>query len=1218
MKHIKYLLFTLFLTSTLLLNAQENDCDKFMEYFENEEYDKAISSLHNCKTRSNLSDNELLIIDYYLQLSYFYSGDSVNYNSDSLEKCIINDSFKNTEYAFTGYIILSLDNLSKLNYNKAIDYASEVVGIAKLNYGEMHSIYVRTLSFLAKCHLESDDYEEAIEINEQALNILKMLPAEDNYQTSIEVLVSLSDCYSQVGDYQKSIDNQEELLKIIKLTSGENNSDYVEVLSELAKNYGELGEYILSIEREGEAISIRQQIYGKNHLEYALGLTKLADYYMHLGKYEDSIELGKQALEVFKGTVGDKHHYYAAVLNLMATNYRNTGKHTEGLIIAEEAVENVKQALGENNLQYAIALGNLARYYSDIGNREKALELTTEVLSIIEETVGNNHLMYYNVLGDLALIYSDLGNYKKAIELHKKELEGQENIIGKNHLSYAISLDNLAGNYRITGDYQKAIDLNNQAGFIIKQVLGEESPHYAHILNGLSNIYSDLGNYEEAVKIAEKAMKIIYESNGIEHSLYSTILHNLADLYSDSGKISEAIELEEFAIDNIIKEYGVDHPGLASNYNNLSKFYWYIDNYQKAVELSEKSLIITKSTFGKNHFHYANSLNNLAVIIAENDINKAIDLKVEALNITENVLGEHHPNYEYILGNLVEDYLLMNSFSQSIEYARKFLNLRRHRLQTQFSWMSEKERTMYVQKVNDEGEFLNLVSAGYASQSYPDFVEMSFDAGLLSKGLLLQSNIELNNLLMESGNHEVIEKANKLRVVHSTLSRLYEKPISERYLNTDSLETEVQQLERELLTISKEYGDYTQFMSVTWQDVQKGLGEKDVAIEFVEFPVFQSDSVMYAALVLRKDWEVPQMIPLFEKREIEQYITQSPDKQYSGFVGKQLYKLMWKPLEKVIEKGDAVHFSAAGIYHQIALEYLSLEDGTPLCDSYNFRRLSSTRQLALEEQQTDFKNATLYGGIQYDVNPSEMLAESNKYQEDESHYAYRGMPVDSLRGGSWVPLDNTVKEVEFISNELTTNKIKTALFTGANANEESIKALSGKKTNILHLATHGFFLPIEETRKVNYYQMIGSDDNPAPDMSMRRSGLIMAGGNRAWTGDTIPEGIDDGVLTAQEISVLDFREMDLVVLSACETGLGDIDTSEGVFGLQRAFKKAGAKTLIMSLWKVNDEVTKSLMNKFYQSLLSGKTKHEAFLEAQQLIRSRHPEPQNWAAFIMLD
>ena len=407
-------------------------------------------------------------------------------------------------------------------------------------------------------------------------------------------------------------------------------------------------------------------------------------------------------------------------------------------------------------------------------------------------------------------------------------------------------------------------------------------------------------------------------------------------------------------------------------------------------------------------------------------------------------------------------------------------------------------------------------------------------------------------------------------------------------------------------------------MSITWQDVQKSLSDKDIAIEFVEFPVLKSDSIMYAALMLRKDWEHPQMIPLFEKKQIEPYLQQTPDKQYSGNVGKQLYELMWKPLEKVIQKGDNVYFSAAGVYHQLALEYFPSDNGTPLCDLYHLRRLSSTRQLVMEESNAIVKNATLYGGIEYDMNPTQMLAESKKYAQDESLFAYRGMSLDSLRGSRWVSLDNTVPEVSFISTELEQNKVKTDVFTGIEANEESFKDLSGKKVNILHLATHGFFLPIEEIRKIDYFQMLGRDNNPTPDMSMRRSGLVMAGGNRAWSGDTIPEGVDDGILTAQEISVLDFRDMDLVVLSACETGLGDINTSEGVFGLQRAFKKAGAKTLVMSLWKVNDEITKSLMNKFYQSLFTGKSKHEAFLEAQQFIRSRHPEPQNWAAFIMLD
>jgi CHAT domain-containing protein len=610
-------------------------------------------------------------------------------------------------------------------------------------------------------------------------------------------------------------------------------------------------------------------------------------------------------------------------------------------------------------------------------------------------------------------------------------------------------------------------------------------------------------------------------------------------------------------------------------------------------------------------------LNNLASNYAYlGDYQKAIELNQQALIIYKQILGENHPNYAASLSNLATDYFYTNNFVNSAQYLQQSSRSLINQLKHQFTWLTEKERNLFWEKQKHNYMFLSYFS--FASGNQPAFEKMAYDGALLSKGLLLQSSQSLDNLLMESVNEETIEKAEELRIIHHTLNRLYEKPIAERYLNADSLETVAQNLERELLAQSKEYGDYTRFMSITWQDVQKNLGEKDVAIEFVEFPVLKSDSIMYAALVLRKDWEHPQMISLFEKKQIEQYLQQSPEKQYAGFVGKQLYQLMWKPLKEVIQQGENVYFSAAGVYHQLALEYLPSDDGTPLCDLYNFRRLSSTRQLALDENNVAIKSATLYGGIQYDVNPTQMLTESKKYQKEESLYAYRGTSVDSLRGNKWVTLDNTVPEIEFISDELNRNKVQATVFTSTNANEESLKDLSGKKINILHLATHGFFLPIEETRKIDYFQMLGRDNNPTPDMSMRRSGLVMAGGNGAWSGDSIPEGIDDGILTAQEISVLDFREMDLVVLSACETGLGDINTSEGVFGLQRAFKKAGAKTLIMSLWKVNDEITKTLMNKFYQSLFTGKSKNEAFLEAQQFIRSRHPEPQNWAAFIMLD
>ena len=723
--------------------------------------------------------------------------------------------------------------------------------------------------------------------------------------------------------------------------------------------------------------------------------------------------------------------------------------------------------------------------------------------------------------------------------------------------------------------YEKAIEYGKQALNVKKSVLGENHLDYSVSLNNLGNYYCCLGFYEKAIEYGEQALSIRNTVLGQNNLYYARSLHNLGNYYSYFGDYNKAIDYVEQALKLHESILGRKDPEYALFLINLSLFYTSLGEYYMAIEYIEQALDIYESFFEVNHPFYSSAL--------------------------------------YYLGL---NYIYIHDYESSSRLISKSIIVNIEKIKSDFSWLSEYERVIYWER--SIYDFTNVPVFCHLSNSTAGFPELSYNSTLLSKGMLLQSSIELNKLLMESGDVEVINKAEDLRTLRATLNKLYEKPLAERHLNTDSLERVSSKLEKVLLSMSKEYGDYTRFMDVNWEDVQAKLTEKDVAIEIVEFPVFKSDSVMYAAMVLRKDWEQPQMIPLFEKKEIVSFMDQTPSKQYSGYVGKELYKLMWKPLESVVEEGNNVYFSPSGVYHQLAMEYLPTEEGTPLCDIYNMHRLSSTRQLVVENRDVAHKQAVLYGGIRYDVESDEMLAESKKYQQDESLYAHRGMAVDSLRGSQWVSLANTIPEVNFILGELEKHGIKSKVYSDTEANEESIKALSGKKVNILHLATHGFFLPIEETKKVEFYQMMGMDNNPAPDLSMRRSGLIMAGGNGVWTGKSIPEGVDDGVLTAQEISVLDFREMDMVVLSACETALGDIDTSEGVFGLQRAFKKAGVNTLLMSLWKVNDEVTKTLMNKFYQTLLSGKSKREAFLEAQRFVRNSHPDPKDWAAFVMVD
>jgi CHAT domain-containing protein len=216
-------------------------------------------------------------------------------------------------------------------------------------------------------------------------------------------------------------------------------------------------------------------------------------------------------------------------------------------------------------------------------------------------------------------------------------------------------------------------------------------------------------------------------------------------------------------------------------------------------------------------------------------------------------------------------------------------------------------------------------------------------------------------------------------------------------------------------------------------------------------------------------------------------------------------------------------------------------------------------------------------------------------------------------------LEGTAAESEAIQKQLTERQIPSALYSGRAGNEESFKALDGARIAVIHLATHGFFL--EDIEK-NYealerMQRLGGGGGQKAENPLLRSGLILAGANLAWQGEAL-EGVEDGILSADEIARLNLTGTRLIVMSACQTGLGDVNNSEGVFGLQRAFKLAGVETLIMSLWEVDDEATAELMTIFYEQWLSGKTKQESFKEAQRQIRAKHTQPFYWAAFVLMD
>ena len=304
------------------------------------------------------------------------------------------------------------------------------------------------------------------------------------------------------------------------------------------------------------------------------------------------------------------------------------------------------------------------------------------------------------------------------------------------------------------------------------------------------------------------------------------------------------------------------------------------------------------------------------------------------------------------------------------------------------------------------------------------------------------------------------------------------------------------------------------------------------------------------------------------------------------------------------------------------IEVFQDANGKRANEKWNLHRVSSTRELCMEKPEIDMTSAVLYGNLLYDVDSTTMVAESRTYRQEDNYVASRGFVQDSTMRDGWNRLVATNTEINSIAMTMQACGIEPTIYKLETGNEESFKALSGKKTPIIHLATHGFFYKDEEAKTKPFFETLDMNkNNYALDNSLKRSGLILAGAQKAWLGEPIPDNVEDGVLLAEEIATMDLTGTDLVVLSACETGLGEI-TSEGVFGLQRAFKKAGVQTLIMSLWKVDDNATSLFMRTFYKQWLGGKSKHAAFLDAQAAVReckeSDYSNPYYWASFIMLD
>lgn len=953
------------------------------------------------------------------------------------------------------------------------------------------------------------------------------------------------------------------------------------------------------------------------------------------GNYDTAIVYCEKAIKKAEDEFGKKHENYAKSLTQLEIIYEALGRYAEAESLCFEASKIVKEIFGEKHISYAVIINNIALINYKTGNYFKAEQYFIDALKIFKEILTDNDPLYATLINNLAVLYNQIGNYSKSEKYQLESIKIRKETLGEKHPDYAISINNLALSYQETGNYQKAEILLKKSNQIIKENLGEKHPSYATSLNNLALLYVFTGFYDKAEALYKDVINIQKEVLGEQHPDYALSLTNLATLYITSKNYEKVEELLTKAMKIRENTIGEKHPDYAQTLNNLALYFMNTNDYKKAEPLIEKTCKIYKDIYGENHQNYTTSLNNLAALyLYMGQLDKIEPLLKKVLKIDKEILGEKHPNYGRDLSNLAILFEETNQMDKAELYFLKSNNNFLSQLETYYPFLSEIEKMKFLNTVyfNFEGFYSFALKR---IKDNPKLLNDLIQLRIQTKGIILSSTSRIKNRIMGSGDLELIDLYKNFCNLHKEIAYAYNFSLQEQNqkgINLKSLEEKANEFEKKLSVKSENYKSEIEKRNITYRDIKNILKSNEATVEFLDFRYITkrwTDMIYYCAIISKPNEKNPIFINLCtldSLNKIMYFLSVNKDAYIKNEnENKELYNLIWKPLEEHLRGIEQVYISPTGILNKVSFASLKVDEQNLLIDKYKLRYVGNLKDIiSIKEspKKSIELTASVFGGISYDIDSIILVNNSIRYKNEDMLELKPDASIilnrDEERSG-WGYLKGTLTEAEKIKEILKNNSYEVKEYFNENGSEEALKSLSGKNSPaIIHISTHGFFYPEPEKKYKNFGITESKEVYKLSDNPLFRSGLILAGANRVWTGGNEIEGVENGILTAYEVSNMDLQNTELVVLSACETGLGDIKGGEGVYGLQRAFKVAGAKTIIMSLWKVPDKETVELMELFYINWLEKKmTKSEAFNSAQKEMRKKY-EPYYWAAFVMVE
>jgi CHAT domain-containing protein len=837
--------------------------------------------------------------------------------------------------------------------------------------------------------------------------------------------------------------------------------------------------------------------------------------------------------------------------------------------------------------QYAVTINYAYCLKNNFSVIKKAEKIFIDAISISNNGLlakERNNLLLFPTLS-LAEINLTKGNYLIAENYFSRLYELNKNAQSED-VRYLITTNILFVDKALrTGDIKKAMELNIENLKLYEQSeLSKTSTYFLSllILGSYSELY--LENFKAAGEllitaqpIAEKKSKkeiylrylaikgnycyqVSLNNQGIEEVIKKSWWSNLTDLFSKETSLKEELILEaEKCFKELVEETksrsGVNNINYVVNLEQLGLFYLKTGNSDYAQDIFKRALIIMKP-FKGNYKDFYNRLliNSIALVDTNTPINEGVFNEVE----------------NQLFNKITENYL----------------------------FLTEHEKEQYISNIEKE---LTTVNSIYVKQNTPSSTGRLYNNILATKNIALFSNQNLRSFI---SSYESPVRAEYFKILRKKESLAF----LEKNANYQGLKRDIDLQERKIANQIFKDSSFKPYnpRQLKWIDIKKGLKINEIAVEIITIPTYnlQNLDLQYYVIIVKADSRYSELIPLFKESSLTAILNKKGDTKKrinSIYLDDKLnlYNTIWKPLEHHIPSTSIVYLSVNGLLHKISFSALLIDKQKEI------HILGSTKQLVNRNSASQKKyNVALFGGIDYHS--------IKKTSENRSFSSLENKIKNTFKTGKFSNLEYTEREVNDIKK--LTDKYptqKTILFEKKQATEQAFRNLDKNAYDIIHVATHGFYY---NEGSLNTTSLLAVDSEISiSESSMYRSGILLAGVNDLTKGKD-----NDGILTAIEISKMNMENVDLVVLSACETGLGEIVGSEGVFGLQRAFRLAGVKSMIVSLWQVPDEPTSMLMKKFYTFYLNGIPKNQALKKAQLEVRKKYPDPFNWAGFELIE